>query len=483
MTFSIIKTVAQRYFAHKFMSWGMAVLLCVYFVALAGVTIDRWQAYEHQQHERVEHQHRDRESWESNPDKHPHRMAHFGAFAFRQSHPLSIFDAGLETYIGNVVYLEAHKQNTANFSEASLSTGLVRFGDLHLAMLLYLILPLFIFFIGFDALTRERELRTLKLMYIQGAELRDIILGKALGLFMGASLFFVPALVVLWSMNMLEVPNMGQETLLRVVLLSVAYILFFVVLSLITILVSARSKTSSQSLLTLLGFWLLFFVVMPKVAQSVGAAIHPAPAKLAFKKAVEDEVVALGNPHNASDPSFVAMKDSILRAHGVDDIRDLPFNFGGWLIGWGERRTSEIHAAHQARLMSVYRRQDALSHYLSLVNPYLAIKSLSTALSGTDFDTYDSFLLQAEQYRMDLALRMAKLQELYVNPKNISGGTEGKKNAVSSDNFKQFKAFEYHYLPVQDLLRGQIVPIMALLVMLVVLGIIVMRSHRYFSVS
>lgn len=479
----VITTVAQRFFAHKFVSKGMAVLLLVYIVALGAISYERWHAYEHQQEERCEHQESDRKSWESNPDKHPHRMAHFGAFAFRTQHPLSIFDAGIESYMGNVVFLEAHKQNTANFSEASLSTGLVRFGDLHIAMLLYLILPLFIFFIGFDALTRERELRTLKLMYIQGAELRDIVLGKALGLFMGAALFFVPALIVLWAIASLDIPAIGAETVLRIVLLSGVYVLFFAVLCLITVLVSAWSKTSNQSLLTMLGFWLLFFIVVPKVAQSIGSAVYPAPAKLAFKRAIEEEVVALGNPHDVQDPHFDKMKDSLYRIYKVSDITELPFNFGGWLAGWGERMTSAIHAEHQAKLMNTYRRQNAFAYYLSVINPHLAMRELSMALSGTDFDTYDNFLLQAEQYRYDLATYMAELQTKYVNPKTTSGGTEGKKNAVSREEFKRFRAFEYRFQSVGAVLRSQALPIVSLILMFVVLIGLAHRSDKYFSVS
>ena len=43
-------------------------------------------------------------------------MAHYGSFALRQKHPLSTFDLGMENFVGNAVFLEAHKQNTVNFS-------------------------------------------------------------------------------------------------------------------------------------------------------------------------------------------------------------------------------------------------------------------------------------------------------------------------------------------------------------------------------
>ncbi len=482
MNRSIIKIIALRYLRYKFFTGGMLLLLSLYLVALVAISYDRWHLYQHQEESRTEHQEEDRRSWESNPDKHPHRMAHFGAFAFRLPHPLSIFDAGLETYMGNVVFLEAHKQNTANFSEASLSTGLVRFGDLHVAMLLGLILPLLIFFIGFDAISRERERRTLKLMYVQGVEMSTIIWGKTLGLFMGASLFFLPALVVLWSVLWLDTPSLGQETLLRIVLLSVVYLVFFLVLCLGTVLISAWSRSSTQSLLTLLGCWLLLFVVVPKSVQSLGSALYPNPTKIAFKAAIEHDVLKIGDSHNPDDPYFKAVKDSLLRVYGVDSVTQLPFNYGGFIMGLGERLTAGIHAEHQHRLTEVYRRQNAIAQYLSLLDPYLAVKHLSMSLSGTDFETYDDFLLQSEAYRYKMATYMAKLQETYVNP-NWQGGSEGKRNAVNRAEFRKFPPFEYRYPSVATILEKQWHSMLALGLMLLGLVWIARCSSYLFKVS
>ena len=75
-------------------------------------------------------------------------MAHFGTFAFRINPSLAMFDYGIESFTGNTVFLEAHRQNSVNFSEATFSTGTLRFGELSLALLLQLVLPLILFFIG-----------------------------------------------------------------------------------------------------------------------------------------------------------------------------------------------------------------------------------------------------------------------------------------------------------------------------------------------
>ncbi|PTB91957.1 ABC transporter permease, partial [Marivirga lumbricoides] len=126
---NIILLIARHFWTSIFKSkilytlFGVIIIL-LFYAAYSGVS------YHDQNHFRTEHQEMARQSWEANPDKHPHRMAHFGTFAFRIKYPLSIFDFGIESYTGNAIFLEAHKQNMVNFSDAGFSTGLLRFGEL-----------------------------------------------------------------------------------------------------------------------------------------------------------------------------------------------------------------------------------------------------------------------------------------------------------------------------------------------------------------
>ena len=136
----VLLLISGQFFRQAFKSKGVYLLLIVwamllFYAAFSGVS------YTDQNHYRTHHQDEARKSWEANPDKHPHRMAHFGTFAFRLKHPLSVFDYGIESYTGNAVFLEAHRQNTVNFSEAGFSTGLLRFGELSMAVILQLLLP------------------------------------------------------------------------------------------------------------------------------------------------------------------------------------------------------------------------------------------------------------------------------------------------------------------------------------------------------
>ena len=179
-------------------AWKGKVLVPIFIVWMALVLyalFTGYATYTKQNRIRKEYQARARQSWEANPDKHPHRMAHFGSFAFRVKHPLSMFDNGMESYTGNAVYLEAHKQNTANYSEASFSTGLLRFGEISLGMLLQTLLPLILFFLGFNAVAQQRENATLKILVSQGATFKQIILGNCIGLFAVGVAFFIAGTV------------------------------------------------------------------------------------------------------------------------------------------------------------------------------------------------------------------------------------------------------------------------------------------------
>lgn len=464
MNWQNVLLIARQFFKWKFLNKSTLVLL-LFFVVLQGyVAFDRWQSYEEQNHIRIHHQELDRKSWENNPDKHPHRMAHFGSFAFRLQHPLNIFEAGLESYMGNSVFLEAHKQNTAIFSEANLSTGAVRFGDISVALLIYLILPLIIFFLGYDAIAKEREDSLLKLMVIQGAHIKEIFLGKTLGLFTGGILFFIPTFIIMLAIVMLDNADLNQQTMIRVVLLTLVYLIFLLSISGFTVFISGISKSSKSALITLLSFWLLFFIIIPKTTQVLGGYIFPNPSKIQFKKEVNADVKKIGDSHNPDDPYFNRLKDSILVANNVTSVDDLPFNYSGYIMGVGEKLTTEIFKKHDEKLRHTYQKQNQFSNAFALINPYISIKEISTKLSGTDLDTYDDFLSQAESYRYSLAQKMNNLQMELISSKVKT--SEGKVNVISNKYWKEAPRFKYAYLNLSSSINKLIYPIIGLLIWL-----------------
>lgn len=452
-------------------SFYVLYLLFLFLTAYSSVSSIR--NYTTQNSLREAHQIKARASWEANPDKHPHRMAHFGTFAFRISPPLSIFDNGIENYIGNTVFLEAHQQNSVNFSEATFSTGALRFGELSLAFLLQIILPLILFFIGFSAVAQDRENGTLKVLLAQGAQWKEILFGKTLGLFMVAQLFFLPLLLVVFlGLFVFSNVEMDVSLWMRIGLLCLCYLSFFFVVSALTIAVSARSKQAKNALLKLMGFWLFFVVFLPKSAQSLGNYFFPTPTKLTFNAAIEQEVIEKGDSHNPNDPHYNQLRDSVLAVHKVTKTADLPFNYSGFIMREGEKISSQLYRKHLKDLVAIYQSQNSVTKYSSLINPFTAIKELSICIAGTDFTTFLNFQDQADAYRYSLAQTMNELQMEFISPKRESG-SEGKKHVIDHEHWEEFADFVHQPMPLSESLASAAFSLFSLLFwVFVALGIL-----------
>lgn len=382
-----------------------------------------------------------RQDWINNPDKHPHRMAHYGNYAFRPSASLGFFDTGLERYLGNSIYLEAHVQNSNNFSDSEYATGLIRFGTLDLAMILQYLVPLFIFFIGFSCISSEYENGTLKLGLSQGISWIQLMAGKWFGVF-GTVLFILLPAILFTGVWLIRSPFSNADMVYRFIFLFIAYSAYLSLWSLITVLVSAHSHTSRGALNALIGIWFMAFILMPKVTQTIGSAFYKIPSKASFESGIEAEIVKVGDSHNPDDPHYQSLKDSILKLYQVDSINQLPVNYAGLQMKEGERISSEIHASHHKNLIQIYRKQNDLGKWCSLVNPYMTIKNLSMTLCGTDFETYVDFQQQAEDYRYLVSQKMNELQIQYIS--NQAKGSSDKRHILSQQHWGELQPFIYH---------------------------------------
>ena len=328
-----------------------------------------------------------------------------------------------------------------------------------MAMILSTILPLIIFFIGYAAIATERENGTLKILLTQGAKWSEILFGKSLGLAGIALVFNLPFFLTTLYLLIVE-GHVGTEEWLRFGLIAAVYLAFAFILCLITVAISASSRTSKNALVKLLGLWLLMVVLLPRTSQALGAYFYQTPTKLAFKAAIEEEIIKTGDSHDPDDPLFNHLRDSVLQAHNVSSVDELPFNYGGFVMSEGEKLSTRIYNTHFDALLDQYRRQNQLSRWVAIFNPYLAIKNLSMALSGTDFETYVDFEKQAEDYRYRLAQKMNTLQMKYIGA-NVNS-SEGKVNVVDRSEWKAFPDFNYQHISIGKALSYEFISIFSI---------------------
>jgi len=354
-----------------------------------------------------------KEQWNAQPDRHPHRVSHYGYLVFRPRAPLAFFDRGYEPYAGTALFLEAHRQNTANFSDAAQDSSTRRFGDLTMAMVLQMLVPLLIFAVAGVSVSREREADTLALLLSQAASWRSFLWGKLCGSLLLVACLVGPGVLLVGAWIGAEAVDQGtSDVMLRALLLTVSYALYLATCAGIAVLVSSWHSTSRGALVTLLGMWLVLWVVVPRVLPAVATMLYPLPSRASFEAEVERRVRTLGDSHNPDDPTFAKLKAQALADHAVTRIEDLPFNYNGLVMTESEKMTAAAYGEYMAGLVGIYQRQGTVVALAGFLSPYVAIRTVSGALAGVDLPHIIEFERQAEEYRYAL---IQHLNQLHTN--------------------------------------------------------------------
>src|SRR5467141_2460295 len=93
--------------------------------------------------------------WYAQEPKNPHSAAHYGLYAFKPRLAPAFLDPGVEPYTGVAVWLEAHKQNEMLYRPGEDATLAQRFGELTVALILQVVLPLVVILLAFNAFAGE----------------------------------------------------------------------------------------------------------------------------------------------------------------------------------------------------------------------------------------------------------------------------------------------------------------------------------------
>ena len=351
--------------------------------------------------------------WHNQPDRHPHRVVHYGHYVFRPLSPLAFFDFGVDPFTGHTLFLEGHRQNSANFSDAGQSSVLLRFGQLTPAFVLQVLTPLLIVFLAFGSVARERERGQLRLQLTQGVKGGTLLAGKLSAHAAIAMLLAAPAFVALGVIAALH-GAVAAEALTIVV----AYALYLLLWAVGAVLVSAMLPRARDALLVLVGAWIVTTILLPRVMPDVAVAGGARPTRIETEVAIHERLKAMGDSHNPDDPYFNRFKQRVLAQYGVSRVEDLPVNYGGLLMQEGERMTSELFDEF---MRAEYARQTAESAAVqraALASPVIALRRLSTALAGTNLDSHARFLFEGEKYRYAFVQSLNRLHTTAIKYEN-----------------------------------------------------------------
>lgn len=420
---------------------GLALLLLL--AAVAAFTA--WDSRRATAEERARHQARVDHEFDAQPDRHPHRMVHYGHFVFRPLNPLAAFDAGVDAYTGHTLFLEGHRQNSANFGDVRQSSLLLRFGQLTPAFVLQVLAPLLLIFVGHAVLAREREAGTLRVLLAQGVRPRQIVAGKLLALCGVAALMLLPAGLALAWIG-LATPGTGPLA----ATLAAAYAAWMLAWALGTVAASALFRRGRDALLALLAAWAIGVILVPRLAPDLVSAGDALPTRFETDIAVARELAALGDSHDPDDPHFAAFRRQVLASYGVSRIEDLPINYKGLVGMEGERLTSALFARHAdeafARQHAQLRRVDGFA----LLSPAIALRRLSMAAAGTDLHSHQRFVEAAERHRYRLVQALNRLQAEQLS---WAGDRSSRDNRIDSSHWHGAADFHHEALDTAEALR------------------------------
>jgi ABC-2 type transport system permease protein len=343
-----------------------------------------------------------RAQWEGLGAYNPHGAAHFGSYAFKPVATFAMLDGGVDAFVGNVLRLEGHVQHPPTQSAVAQDGLLLRFGRLDPALVLHTLVPLVLIFVGFGTVAAEREAGRLGVLLLHGGRARTIVWSKALALWVVGLLF------LLGTGGLLALLSIGSDATaqpdwgVRAGLAVSSYALWYLLIALVVTLVSAIAREARTALSALLLAWVGSTVLAPRVLARIAEQQHPLPARAAFEQAMRDDRALGIDGHSPEDARQRALKDRILAEYGVTEVAALPINFDGILMQEDEEYGNAVWDKHFGALEARVADQQRLHRRFALLDPWLAVRALSSASAGTDVAHALDFQHQAEAYRRDL---------------------------------------------------------------------------------
>lgn len=416
-----------------------------------------------------------RTAWLNQGPQNPHSSAHYGHYIFQPIGAMQFLDNGIRPFAGSILRLEAHAQNEAAFSPAQDKTELSRFSDMSFAWMLQVLIPLFIILLCFNAVSADRENQNLKLLSAQGISHRNYLWGKILALYAVVIGLSLAGLLIQLLAYLIFAGGAGAIPFTKLVVWFLLYAVYLFVLTGLSVLISAWLKKSNTSLVMQLACWILLMIVMPKITASAGAAIYPMEQKSAFNKALREDREKGIDGHNPEDERAKKFMDSVIAHYKIDtnkvkDVNNaLPVNVDGLVMQADEEYANLVYDKHFKRVRDNIMKQNSISKYASLVNPYLAIRNASMGISQSDFSSHLNLLGEAEQYRRYF---IKNLNDKMAYGGSKTGDWDWK---VDTSYWNTIKDFSYPTATLSQSVKANGTEIMALLlwVLLLVVGVVI----------
>ena len=441
MTMNKIFTIAREEARLWLRSRLALCALLIFALLLAATSIATSLRMSEERYERSEQQALAEETFLSQPDRHPHRMVHYGHYVFRAPSPLAMIDPGVDAVTGQSIFLEGHRQNTAMFADARASAELGGFEGLTAALVYQLFVPLLLIALGHGLVIREREENTLASLLAEGVTGIELCAGKWVALAGVALALLLPLAVVSAAAT-----ARGGSLLASAGIIGL-HALYLLVWCGLILFVSTVIRSRAPCLGILALFWLASALIVPRMAVETASSVMPNPGKLETDLRMQAELREVGDGHDAGAPQFSRLQANLLAQYDVERVQDLPVNFRGVVSEAAEANLTEVMNRYAEERMTLEARQAQFAEHFGWLSPVVAVAAGSRALSGTDLATHHRFLREAEAVRFDFVQGLNRVhaeQLAYVDDINRGVDSESERRTrMPAENWNVLDAFSF----------------------------------------
>jgi len=216
---------------------------------------------------------------------------------------------------------------------------------------------------------------------------------------------------------------------------------------------------------------------MPKTVANLSESFYKLPSMREFKERIAQDKINGLDGKTTRTVRLAKLKKEYLDRYKVDSVHHLPLNFDGVSMQAGEDHGNKIYDHHLNSVRQTFFDQNRLSSIASLVNPFLAIRQLSMALSATDIHSSIHFENEVEAYRRNLIRKMnndmaqnSRYGEFYEYKANI-------------ELWNEVEDFSYHAPKALDILSFYWLELISLFMWTFLFVILLSGKHQKMKLS
>lgn len=395
--------------------WAVLVLAALVLLTFAGNMRELLRAND----ARAQVAAAERERWLGQGEKDPHSAAHYSIHAFKPTPLLVALEPGIEPFVGQTVWLEAHRQNDLLERPRGEATPLQRAGLTSPAGLLIGFAPLLVFLLAYTAVAQERERGSWRLALGAAHSPTRLVATKALAVWsLAVAVWLLPVIAAALAVAAWR-QAMDADLLLRLAAWGGAMSLWLALQAGVGVALCVRLGSVRVALGVLFGAWLLFALALPRWISHLADTRVPLPSSQEIRQQLQDDAPAYWNAERGR-----AQEAELLASHGVTRVEDLPVNLRGAQLDRAERHAQAVFDRVLGGFHDRVVAQDRAFAQLTLASPAAALHALSPSLAGTDYQHQRRFIDHAERYRRDLVNRMnAEVMHAHGDPAQAGGTT------------------------------------------------------------